>query len=252
MPPAIRTQSHSPRLEFPRSSFFLYGEPKVGKTTTAAQFPKPLILNVASENGVTEIAGDVTDLHTPDDLREVVRWLTADPEHAMRGYQTVILDGISTFSVDAVARSGSKDTRRSVKDATAELRPVLHEYLALTCIRVITGHARRDEEEIMVGDRRAIKITVYPDLPPRLRLFIEGRVDAFGYCFAASGKSQVWWLPLDTEMPRPRAIAAGNRLGLPRTTELSYQAIHAALVTNGNGHKPATPPQALPTKQETA
>ena len=39
MPPTIRTQIHSPRLEFPPSSFYLYGEPKVGKTTTAAQFP---------------------------------------------------------------------------------------------------------------------------------------------------------------------------------------------------------------------
>jgi hypothetical protein len=238
MPPTIRTQTKSPRLEFPRSSFYLYGEPKVGKTTCAAQFPTPLILNVASENGVTEIAGDVADLHTPADLLEIVHWLNADPEHALHGYQTIILDGISTLCVDSVARSNSRDTRQSVKDATAELRPVLHEYLALPCIRVITGHARRDEKEIMVGDRRAVKITVYPDLPPRLRLFIEGRVDAFGYCFAASGKSQVWWLPLDTETPRPRAIAAGNRLGLPRVTELSYQAIHAALVSsNGNGHK---------------
>lgn len=234
MNPIIRTQSPAPRHEFPRRSFLLYGQPKVGKTTTAAQFPKPLILNTLTENGVTEIAGDVADIAAPDDLLEIVRWLAADPEHATRGYQTVVLDGLSTFCIEAVVRVGSKDTRRSVKDATAELRPALHAFLSLPCIRVLTGHARQEEEEIILNGRPAIKISVYPDLPPRLRLFVEGRVDAVGYCFASNGKSQVWWLPLDTETPRPRSIAAGNRLGLPRITDLSYIAIHNALVSNGN------------------
>ena len=234
MNPKIRTQTPAPRHEFPHRSFLLYGQPKVGKTTTAAQFPKPLILNAIGENGTTEIAGDVADIATPDDLLEIVRWLVADPDHSMRGYQTVVLDGLSTFCIEAVVRVGSKDTRRSVKDATAELRPALHSFLSLSCIRVLTGHARQEEEEVTLNGRSAVKISVYPDLPPRLRLFVEGRVDAVGYCFASNGKSQVWWLPLDTDMPRPRAIAAGNRLGLPRLTDLSYTAIYNALVSNGN------------------
>ena len=153
---------------------------------------------------MTEIAGDVADLHTPADLREIVHWLMHDPEHAMHGYQTVVLDGISTFCVDSVARSSIPRHPPVCQGRHREPAPILHEYLALPCIRVITGHARRDEEEIEVGDRTAIKITVYLDLPPRLRLFLEGRVDAFGYCYAASGKSQVWWLPLDTN-PHARA-----------------------------------------------
>jgi hypothetical protein len=233
MPPAIRTQTKAPRLEFPIASFLLYGEPKVGKTITAAQFPGSLILNVLSENGTTQIEGDVVDISTPAQLQEAVRWLKA----GQHSYQSVTLDGVSTFCMDAVARSDSRDTRRAVKDATNDLRPVLHEFLALPMIRVITGHARRDEEEIKIDGRSAVKVTIYPDLPPRLRLFIEGRVDAFGYCFASKGRSLVWWLPLDTLGPPARTVAAGNRLGLPSNTELSFAAIRAALVSS-NGHKP--------------
>jgi len=235
MPPVIRTQTVNHRTEFPARSFLLYGEPKVGKTTTAAGFPKPLILNVASENGALDIAGDVTDIATPADLREVVRWLASDK--AFRGYQTVVLDGLSTFCTEAVVKQGGRDTRRQVKDATGELRPVLHEFLSLACIRVLTGHARRDDEEIIVDGRTVVKSSIYPDLPPRLRLFVEGRVDAIGYCYPAGGKSQAWWLPLDTDSPKPRSVAAGNRLGLPRSTDLSYPAIYAAIVkpANGNG-----------------
>ncbi len=237
MPPTIRTQTKTPAVEFPRRSFLLYGEPKVGKTSTAAQFPKPLILNVLSENGALDVAGDVTDVGTGADLREVVRWLNTD--RTLHGYQTVVLDGISAFCVDAVVRGGSRDARKSTKAATDELRPALHEFLSLPCIRVLTGHARRDEEEIEVNGKTVVKVSIYPDLPPRLRLFVEGRVDAIGYCFPANGKSQAWWLPMDTEGQRPRAVAAGNRLGLPRTTELSYQAIYNAIVhPNGNGAKP--------------
>jgi hypothetical protein len=231
--PQIRTQAAQRRAsEFPARSFFLYGEPKVGKTTTAASFPRPLILNVRSENGAAEITGDLVDIETPGELSDITAWLTSDPQKVNRGYRTVVLDGISTLAVDVMVRTANRDTRRAAKEATAILRPALHEFLSLPCIRIITGHARRDEEEIDVNGRKIIKISVYPDLPPRLRLFVEGRVDAIGYCYPAGGKSSVWWLPLDTETPKPRAIAAGNRLGLPRSTDLTYEAIAACLVAS--------------------
>jgi hypothetical protein len=242
MPPQIRTQTNAARTEFPARSFLFYGEPKVGKTSTAAQFPKPLILNVASENGTGEIAGDLVDITKPADLVDVVHWITADPEKKFRGYQTVVLDGLSAFCTDSVVSAGSRDTRQAVKDATAILRPVLHELLALHCIRVLTGHARRDEVEETIDGRKVTRLVIYPDLPPRLRLFVEGRVDAIAYCYASNGKSVAWWLPVDVESPRPRTISAGNRLGLPKSTDLAFSAIRAALVQNGNGHAAAGAP----------
>jgi len=228
-PPKIRTQAPTRPVELPRAAFLLYGQPKTGKTATAAQFPRPLILNVLAENGTTQVAGDVTDIAKPGDLKEIVDWLKANPAH--HGYQSVVLDGISTLCTEAVVEADSRDTRKAVKDATAVLRPVLHAFLGLPMIRVITGHARQEEEEVIVDGHKVAKLSTCPDLPPRLRLFVEGRVDAIGYCYAGNGKSLVWWLPLDTDTPRPRAIAAGNRLGLPKTTELSFPAIQAAILT---------------------
>lgn len=236
--PTIRKQVIGKPTEFPRRSFFLYGEPKVGKSTTASQFPRPLILNVLAENGVGQIAGDVVDLANIEDLPAITRWLKT----GKHDYQTVVLDGLTTLALDVIARSGSRDTRAAVKDATAALRGPLHEFLSLDLIRVLTGHPRKDEDEMIVDGRKASKLSIYPDLPPRLRLFIEGRVDALGYCYPGNGKSLVWWLPLDTDTPKPRAIAAGNRLGLPRTTELSFAAIQAAIVAPANGHTPAPTP----------
>lgn len=236
--PIIRHQTKIAYTEFPPKSFLLYGEPKTGKTTTAAQFPAALVLNTLSENGTGEIEADVLDIATPADLLDVVRWLQAEP----RGYETIVLDGLSTFVLDEKARHTSKDSRRTAKEANVLLMPALHAFLSLPYIRVLTAHALRETQEVEIDRRPYVKVSVFPDLPPRLRLFVEGRVDAFGYCYASGdGHSKVWWLPYDSDQaPKPRAIAAGNRLHLPKATELSYAAIRAALVketasANGEG-----------------
>lgn len=235
--PNIRKQTHSAYTEFPKRSFLLYGEPKTGKTTTAAQFPLPLILNTLSENGTGEIEGDVLDIATPKDLIEYCAFLRSEVAKAY-GYQTVVLDGLSTFVLDEISRHPSRDQRKSVKEATAVLMPALHQFLSLPLIRVLTAHSKRENEELKLEGETVQKDSIFPDLPPRLRLFIEGRVDAFGYCYPGKdGTSKVWWTPLDQEKPQYRSIAAGNRLGLVKYTDLSFDAIRAALL---NGHTPAT------------
>lgn len=245
--PIIRSQTKPTYSEFPARSILLYGKPKVGKTETASKFPAPLILNVVAEDGTSEIAGDVVDIATPADLLEMVKWLKAKP----RNYRTVVLDGLSTFVLDKVASRPEKDVRRATKEANKELVPSLHTFLTLPYIRVMTAHARFEEEEIEIereegeaGNERKVilkltKVNVYPDLPPRVRLFIEGRVHAFGYCYVGTdGKSKVWWTPYDSDAaPRPRSIAAGNRLGLPTATELNYDAIYKAVVKAPNGEQ---------------
>jgi hypothetical protein len=240
--PTIRAQTKSPYTTFPHKSFLLYGEPKTGKTTAAAQFPNPLVLSVLSESGTGEIEAPIIDIETPADLLDVVKWLRAEPHR----YETIILDGLSTFVLDEITRHPARDYRRSVKEATAVLLSALHPFLSLPTIRVLTAHAKRETEELEIERKTLSKVSVFADLPPRLRLFVEGRVDAFGYCYATgNGHSKVWWTPFNSDdPPKPRSIAAGNRLGLPRSTELSFEAIHAAIVKpDSNGH--ASPLQQL-------
>lgn len=226
--PTIRNQIKTPYTEFPHKSFLFYGEPKTGKTTAAAQFPAPLVLNVLSENGTGEIEAPIIDISTPAELLDVVKWLRAEP----RGYETILLDGLSTFVLDEITRHPARDYRKSVKEATGTLVAALHPFLALPMIRVLTAHAKRETEELELERKTLNKVKVFADLPPRLRLFVEGRVDAFGYCFATgNGHSKVWWTPYDSDAPpQPRGIAAGNRLGLSKSTELSFAAIRAAIL----------------------
>lgn len=226
--PTVRQQTKTPYTEFPRRSFMFYGEPKTGKTTAASQFPNPLLLNVLSENGTGEIEAPVIDIETPSDLLDVVNWLRGGE----RDYQTIILDGASTFVLDEITRHPSRDQRKSIKDANVTLIPALHAFLKLPHIRVITAHAKRENEELEIERRAYNKINVFPNFPPSVRLFLEGRLDAYGYCYAASdGQSNVWWTPYDSDkLPKPRSIVAGNRLGLIKATNLSYNAIRAAII----------------------
>lgn len=226
--PTIRNQTKTPYVEFPSKSFLLYGEPKTGKTSTAATFPGVLVLNVLSENGTGEIDAPIIDIETPAELIAACEWVKANPGK----YQTIVLDGATTFVIDEITRHPQRDYRRSVKEATAELVPALHTFLKLPLIRVITAHAKRELTEIQVERRTYNKVEVFPNLPPSLRLFVEGRVDAFGYCYAAAnGRSKVWWTPYDSDdLPKPRSIAAGNRLGLTKATELSFEAISKAIL----------------------
>src|SRR5512136_428185 len=106
--PPIRHQTPTRGPDFPARAFFFYGEPKTGKTTAAAAFPKPWILNTLSENGTSEIAGDVTDIASLADLQAALHWFRSDLPH--HGYQTIVFDGLTTFVTDAVIRQNSKDT----------------------------------------------------------------------------------------------------------------------------------------------
>lgn len=226
--PTIRTQAKTPYTAFPPKSFLLYGEPKTGKTSTAAKFPGVLVLNTVSENGTGELDAPIIDIETPAELVEVCEWLKANPGK----YQTVVLDGATTFVIDEITRHPSRDYRRSVKEASAELVPAFHAFLKLPLIRIITAHSKRETSEIKFERNTYNKIDVFPNFPPSLRLFIEGRVDAFGYCYpTANGNSKCWWTPYDTDdLPKPRSIAAGNRLGLSKATELSFAAISNAIL----------------------
>ena len=85
---SLMTQIHSgPRRSPPR--LMIYGVEGIGKSTTAAQAPKPIF--VATEDGLDQIACDSFPLATS--YRDVVSALTAlhQEEHP---YQTVVLDSL--------------------------------------------------------------------------------------------------------------------------------------------------------------
>ena len=70
-------------------SVFFYGEPKSGKTTTAAKFPSSLLL--AFEKGYSAIPGVMAQpINSWSEFRQVLRQLKSDAAKA--AYATIIID----------------------------------------------------------------------------------------------------------------------------------------------------------------
>ena len=70
----------------------LYGKPKSGKTTAAAQFPKALLC--AFEHGYNAIGGVMAqDINSWSDFKQVLRQLEKPEAHNM--FETIVIDTVS-------------------------------------------------------------------------------------------------------------------------------------------------------------
>lgn len=81
-------------IKRPRSTV-LYGRSGTGKTTLAADWPKPMLYLDIKDEGTDSIADvkgiDVKEIEEPDDLDEVLLWLIRHPGK----YKTIVLDTMS-------------------------------------------------------------------------------------------------------------------------------------------------------------
>ena len=82
-------QPHQVSRDLRGYSVFFYGEPKSGKTTTAAKFPSSLLL--AFEKGYSAIPGVMAQpINSWSEFRQVLRQLKS--EAAKAAYATIIID----------------------------------------------------------------------------------------------------------------------------------------------------------------
>lgn len=232
----IRTQTKPAYSEMPPRAWFFYGESKVGKTTLAAAFPKPLVLNPKVEDRTTEITCDVWDIPIGSiaELKAAVDFLKAGKHE----YKFVVLDAATAYMDDIIAKTDESNPLRKVKKANDLLIPILTDFFALPIGKILTGHAKHDMIEEEVNNRKVQKHVIYPDLPQSFRTFITARVTAFGYCYPAQGGSKVRWTALETQK---LSISAGNGLGLPDVTDLKYEPLYRAIVSAkpaGSGQAP--------------
>lgn len=229
----IRKQTKPVYTEMPARSWLLYGETKIGKTETAAAFPKPLILNPKVEDRTSETVGDIWDIPVGDveQLKAAISYLRKSD------YQFVVFDAFIAYIDDIIARQNEGNPLRKTRAANDLLFPILTDFFALPIGKVLTGHAKHETEDVMVNNRKEQRRIIFPDLAPSFRAFVTARVTAYGYCYAATGGSKVRWVQL--EQPK-LSIAAGNALGLPEVTDLRYDAILKAIVKTTP--KPAADP----------
>jgi hypothetical protein len=83
----------------------IYGENGVGKSTLAAQFPKPLFLNI--EDGI----GDL-DVHATDVIRSISDFMGAMIHSSETDYETIVVDTVDWLEKlifnDVAAKAGKK------------------------------------------------------------------------------------------------------------------------------------------------
>lgn len=97
--PFVKANSSPKRLKL-----FIWGDPGVGKTTLALQFPRPVAIDL--EGGCDLFGGrfqfDVLRTTSPDTVNEAIAWLTAHDHD----YATLVLDPVTVYW-DALQRKWS-------------------------------------------------------------------------------------------------------------------------------------------------
>lgn len=231
-------QQKQPRLG--QFSVFLYGMPKIGKTTEAARFPAPLLLNCEPE-GTDFLAGiDVVDVATLKQFEDMIA------DVLKSDYKTVVVDGLTHMINQAAAESAKteRDNRRAFQAVGSRVVGAMNRLLRGGKIVVATGHSRATPL-----DDSGTKIEVRPDVHPSLSDDLFGMFSIVCYCYVQGGERKMWTKPMDSDK---RLIIAGDRSGvLPCPMPLSADALLGALkaTANSNGHEPAKNGKPAPAPQ---
>ena len=223
----------------PRFTLLLYGMPKIGKTSTAAQFPNPLILD-CEPGGTDFVVGlPIEPVRSLADVRTAIHKYGAN-------YDTIVIDGLTWLinrEVDEANRN-KKDPRRGYATVVGSLRELLAYALDQNKIVVATGHHRSAVTPINPeAPNSPVRTEIRPDVSPALADDLFGLFSVILYCFASNGKSKAITKPRVTTA---QDIYAGDRSGrLPEIIDLSATAILTGLgFAIAQAGKVTTPPPA--------
>ena len=189
-------------------SIFLFGMPKVGKTTEACKFPNPLVVE-CEPRGAQYVAN--VDVLLMRDLAELERSIDAI---LRQPHKTIVLDGITWMLEQATKSAGNKDPRQAYKMVGDRFQMLLGKILGSDKTVIATGHSRKSDDPDKAG-----KVEIRPDMNPDLSDSVFGAFSIVCYCFPAANGSKMLTKPDDNDT---RRIMAGDRSGkLPRLMDLS-------------------------------
>lgn len=199
----IRQQTPS----WAHADILLYGQPKVGKTTTASHAPSPLLLNVLGEGGMNGLAGDVADIRTVRDFADAVKHLSG--KHP---YHSAVLDSLDALYALALRDHGgeSRDERQRHRNAAAALLPLMRQWHHLPVCKVTTAHHRADRIEEGAGQQKVVKTRIGLALPERFAVSVAGLFDIIAYCFVRNTQRHFTATPRVTPT---QEVQAGDRTG---------------------------------------
>ena len=214
---------------------FLYGPPKIGKTTLASQFPSNIILGF--EHGWNAL-NDVyaVDVPTWSDFKKYVKQLTGDPS-LKEQFNTVTIDTISlaydrceSYICDreGVDKIGDVSYGAGYKMVDKEFAQVLNQITLSGLGMVLIGH---EKVRIDTDGQTSVKY-ITPDLSDRCAKIINRMVDLTAYIGTEKGIRYIYprQVVLEEGSQRTEIFAGSHFSELNNKIDLSYDALVDAIV----------------------
>jgi hypothetical protein len=166
----------------------LWGKTKTGKTTLAADFPKPLILVDVREKGTVSIQDvdgiQVYELESWEELEVIYQYLA----YGDHGFKTIVIDTITQLqdiSLEKVlanrgAASTASKTQKDWGDAITLMKVWLQHIKDLPMNVVLIAQYRENSQQDVTTARQAVP-NVGAALSPSLAGFVESIVDINGW-----------------------------------------------------------------------
>lgn len=219
--PTTRTK---PTTDLSTKTTLIYGPPKIGKSTFAAQFPDALFFEC--EPGLSELSVYKVPTYSWPDLLEACK-LVAAGGHP---YRTIVIDTVDNafkFCTDhinakhQVEYEGDLPHGKGWAFVKNEWHRVLTRLASLPLGLVLISHATDKRIETRTGEYTKTQ----PSLPDRARHVVLGLVDMILYCDTVTRKDAAGQLVVDRVIrtkPHP-TYEAGDRTGrLPATLPLDF------------------------------
>ncbi len=226
MPIALPTTKSTPTSTLATKTTLIYGQPKIGKSTFASQFPDALFLEC--EPGLSELSVFKIPTYTWDDFLAACK-LVAAGDHK---FKTIVVDTAdNAFKLcsdhicakHGVEYEGDLPHGKGWSFVKNEWHRVLTRLASLPYGLVLISHAVDRQIETRTGEYTK----TLPSLPDRARHVVLGLVDMILFCDTISRKDergQVTVQRVIRTKPHP-TYEAGDRTGrLPDTLPLDYAA----------------------------
>lgn len=230
----LPTEKTVPTINLSDKIILIHGEPKIGKSTLASQFPDAIF--IATEDGLrsiecTQIA--VTGWMTGQDrggrgMREVIQALRGESH----SFKTIVVDTVDlawAYCDEYVASLYEEKTSADVSYGKGyaalenEFRLAVADILALKLGVVFISHSTV-KEDLKTKSQRVVTT-----LHDRGRKYIEGAADIILYATQENGERVI------KTKPDPRYVA-GDRTGrLPDTLPIDYSKIVEHFYQNNEG-----------------
>jgi len=181
----------------------LYGAAGTMKTTTAAQFPKPLVVQDSVARGADFLDCKKATLVSADELADVAELAKREK------CETVVLDDFAAAIrrfVDVLPPT--KDPRQNFARVNGKVMPALRALLCGPWNVVITAHHVTDSETMPVEPWA--RMLVHTSFAPAVEMLILGLVDVVGYCYT-NGRPSVL---VSESANKERRIVAKHRVGM--------------------------------------